>query len=146
MWVPQKNEDFLWQENCQQKKKTRQKTSDHCLIPVKFPKAARLLKRGQFQKVAREGTRLVGRVVSIQYINRNSAPYAKLGITISKKFGKAHVRNRFKRVVREAFRECAPKFPQGLEVHVLPRNIPDNIKKQDVLLDLGLLLSRISPI
>ena len=110
---------------------------------MKFPKAARLLKRGQFLKVAKEGRRLAGRVVSIQYFNRESAPCPKLGITISKKFGKAHVRNRFKRVVREAFRECYHCFPKGLEVNVLPRFKPEPINKEDVLLDLQLILSNL---
>jgi len=112
---------------------------------LEFPKTSRLLKRRQFQRVAKEGRRLAGRVVSIQFINRESTLSPKLGITISKKFGKAHVRNRFKRVVREAFRESASQFPHGLEVNVLPRFIPEHINKQDVLLDLQMLLPKIAP-
>jgi ribonuclease P protein component len=106
---------------------------------VKFPKAARLLKRRQFQKIIRDGRRLAGRVVSIQYTHRESAPCPKLGITISKKFGKAHVRNRFKRIVREAFREVSYSLPSTIEIHVLPKNRPEEIKKMDVVLDLKLL-------
>ena len=44
-----------------------------------------------------------------------------LGITVSKRYGKAHSRNRFKRVVREAFRHLAPSLPHDLEIHVVPR-------------------------
>ena len=107
-----------------------------------FPKEARLLKRRQFQKIAREGRRLAGKVVSIQYLYKETTLRPKLGITTSKKFGKAHDRNRFKRVVREAFRECSATFPLGMEIHILPRLIPIAIKKQDILLDLQLIFRK----
>ena len=106
---------------------------------MKFPKTARLLKRKQFQKINREGRRLSGRVVSIQYTNKEAPLCPKLGITISKKFGKAHDRNRFKRIVREAFRECLPTFSQGMEIHISPKILPIGLKKQDIVLDLQLI-------
>lgn len=109
---------------------------------VKFPKEARLLKRRQFQRIAREGRRLAGKFVSIQYTHQEKPVCPKLGITISKKFGKAHDRNRFKRVVREAFRECSEAFPLGTEIHILPRFIPIHLKKQDIVLDLQLLFRK----
>jgi len=108
---------------------------------VKFPKAARLRKRGQFQKIAREGRRLTGRVVTIQYMQKEATLQAQLGITVSKKYGKAHDRNRFKRIVREAFRECIYDLPQGIQIHILPRATSQGAKKQDVVLDLRQLVS-----
>lgn len=108
---------------------------------MKFPKAARLLKRGQFQKIAREGRRLTGRVVTIQYIQKEATLLTQLGITVSKKYGKAHDRNRFKRIVREAFRECISDLPKGIQIHILPRATSQDAKKQDVVLDLRQLVS-----
>lgn len=104
---------------------------------VNFPKTARLLHKRQFQKIIREGRRLSGIFVSIQYASKDSALRPRLGITVSKKFGKAHDRNRFKRVVREAFREYSMHLPLGTEVHILPRSTSRQIKKQDVLSDLA---------
>ncbi|MBM3208371.1 MAG: ribonuclease P protein component [Chlamydiae bacterium] len=103
---------------------------------MNFPKAARLLKRGQFQKIVKEGRRLTGRVVTIQYIKKETTLLPQLGITVSRKYGKAHDRNRFKRIVREAFRECSPDLPQGIQIHILPRSTSQDAKKQDVVLDL----------
>ena len=40
----------------------------------------------------------------------------RIGITVSKKVGKAHQRNRVKRLVREAFRLNRCRLPKGLDV------------------------------
>lgn len=48
------------------------------------------------------------------------AAIPRLGITVSKKHGKAHDRNRFKRVVREAFRQCQMQLPPNVDLNILP--------------------------
>lgn len=59
----------------------------------------------------------------------------RLGITITKKWGKAHDRNRFKRVTREAFRNIYPILPKGLIINVHPKEgyrelSPDEIETE----------------
>lgn len=59
----------------------------------------------------------------------------RLGITITKKWGKAHDRNRFKRVTREAFRKIYPILPKGLIINVHPKEgyrelSPDEIETE----------------
>jgi ribonuclease P protein component len=103
---------------------------------LKFPKAARLLHKRQFQKILREGRRFSGETVSIQFISKTSALPPKLGITVSRKFGKAHDRNRFKRIVREAFRELSDRLPLGTEIHILPKLRSHLLRNQDILNDL----------
>lgn len=51
--------------------------------------------------------------------NNNQIP--KLGITVTRRYGKAHDRNRFKRLVRESFRLSKNQFYTGLDILVIPR-------------------------
>ncbi len=141
MWISKKNENRQGASHCEQEKKTRKKETYH-RIGLSFPKSLRLLFRGQFHKINREGKRLTGKVISLQY--REGASKARLGITVSKKYGKAHHRNRFKRVVREAFRECYATVPEGLILNILPRLPRSDIGKQAVLEDLQNFLKHIS--
>ncbi|MBM3205182.1 ribonuclease P protein component [Candidatus Uhrbacteria bacterium] len=85
-----------------------------------FPKSARLLTKSQFQSVLRAGKRFIGSGVSIDW-RKGFVSKPKLGITVSKRYGKAHDRNRFKRLVREIFRAASPTMSQDLEINVIPR-------------------------
>ncbi len=102
-----------------------------------FPKSIRLLRRRQFQRLARGHQSLLGQWMVIEKrVRRVDAASAihptKLGITVTRKYGKAHERNRFKRVVREAFRLCRHQLPMGLELNIRPRSgveqlLPSNL-------------------
>ena len=66
-------------------------------------KGERLLRRGEFLRLLREGSRFhTPHFTVIRASNRLSRP--RLGITVSKKIGNATTRNRIKRLVREGFR------------------------------------------
>jgi ribonuclease P protein component len=51
----------------------------------------------------------------------NGLPHPRLGLSVSRKVGGAVVRNRWKRLLREAFRHVRPQLPSGLDLIVIPR-------------------------
>jgi ribonuclease P protein component len=58
----------------------------------------------------------------VVYGVENGLDYARLGISVSrKKIRRATGRNRFKRLVREAFRLSKAELPAGLDLVVVPR-------------------------
>ncbi len=52
---------------------------------------------------------------------RNESTGPKLGISIPKKTGHAPLRNRWKRLIREAFRLQRDQLPEGWDIFVRPR-------------------------
>ncbi len=85
-----------------------------------LPKSARLLKRKQFVYVQRCGQYCRTDQATLRIVPSRHSNVRKVGVTVSKKFGKAHQRNRFKRIVREAFRHVRPNLP-GCQVVVSPK-------------------------
>jgi ribonuclease P protein component len=57
----------------------------------------------------------------IVYACENGLPHLRLGLSVARKFGKAHRRNRLRRLYREAFRLTRPEMPTGLDLVFIPR-------------------------
>ena len=60
----------------------------------------------------------------IVYGRENGLPHLRLGLSVSRKVGKAHARNRLRRLYREAFRLTRHEMPTGLDLVLIPRR-PD---------------------
>lgn len=74
------------------------------LLGFSLPKEARLAKRAEFLRVYEQGIRFEGRFMTV-FVLPSVTGRHRLGVTATKKaIGKAHDRNRAKRLLRESFR------------------------------------------
>jgi len=83
-----------------------------------FPKDKRLVSNSQFQDVLARGRRLSSPPL-ILYMAENDCGYRRLGVSVGKSQGNAVVRNRLKRLVREAFRQSQEHIPAGFDYVVM---------------------------
>ena len=95
---------------------------------VGYPKTARILKAADFRRAYNQGTRFTGRYFAAfcLRVDRN-APKAsnsagpRLGFTVPRAFGKAVLRNRVKRRLREALRVRLPEVAPEWDIVINPR-------------------------
>jgi ribonuclease P protein component len=73
------------------------------LSPEALPKERRLAKRREFVHVYETGRKLFSRY-AVLFFAPNDSGHARIGVTVTKKSGKANVRNRLKRWTREVYR------------------------------------------
>ncbi|MGE4553167.1 MAG: ribonuclease P protein component [Desulfovibrionaceae bacterium] len=91
-----------------------------------WPKQRRLLNSAQFQACYEQGEKLFTRHFVCFVLPRADASAGfRLGLTVSRKLGKAVARNRIKRVVREFFRLRQQTVPDGLDIVVVPKRTLD---------------------
>jgi ribonuclease P protein component len=86
-----------------------------------FPARFRLRKRADFERVyARRASASDGNL--LVFVDRNGLDHPRLGLSVSRKVGGAVVRNRWKRLLREAFRLSRTDLPSGIDMIVIPRS------------------------
>lgn len=93
--------------------------------PEKLTRGQRLTRRPDFLVVQERGRRISGSSYLLLALARPGAPQgagARLGITVSKKVGKASVRNQVKRWIRESYRRMSDLAPPGTDLVVVARS------------------------
>jgi ribonuclease P protein component len=88
-----------------------------------FSKFLRLRSTGQFQRVFAARNSAADHTLIVLAAS-SELPHCRLVLSVSKKVGNAVVRNRWKRLIREAFRKSKSELPSGFDFVVLPqRNV-----------------------
>ena len=80
----------------------------------------RIRRTGEFQRAFRRRATASDRRLLV-FGHENGLRYPRLGLSVSRKVGGAVVRNRWKRMIREAFRLSRPQLPDGIDLVVIPR-------------------------
>lgn len=92
-----------------------------------FPKKKRLVSNKQFKAILARKVRVSDGLLTL-YIGENNCGYPRLGISISKSYGSAVMRNRLKRLMREVFRQSQDSIPAGYDYLLM---ISHNWAKKD---------------
>lgn len=138
MWISQKNENQRRTRHHQSPQAQWPQKTDNCLR-FSFPKAARIRQSAHFKSLVRSSRSVAGRWFFLDF-RSGKTPTTRFGITVSRKYGKAHERNRFKRLLREAFRLMRPSLPSFLEMHVRPRGAAVPMTQKEVASELARLV------
>ena len=107
-----------------------------------FPKSAHLRKPAEFERVfaseiyVSDGTLVINAAA-------NGPGQTRLGLSISRKYGPAVVRNRWKRLIREAFRRSLQELPPGLDLVIRPKRGAEPVYA-DVAASLPKLVARLA--
>lgn len=87
----------------------------------KVPSIGRLPREADFRLVYRAGSRRTTEVLVIHVLPTRGHD-VRLGLAVGRRFGRAVVRNRLRRRIREAVRAHRPRIRVGCDLVVSPRN------------------------
>ena len=98
-------------------------TAEHptLLKPEGLPPEHRVRKRRDFERAYEEGKKVVTPEFAL-FARPNGLPHSRLGITTTRRLGKAVTRNRARRLVREAYRTHRQEIPTGFDLVFVVRS------------------------
>jgi len=87
----------------------------------RFPATFRIRRQADFQRAYQRRCSASDALLLV-FGADNQSEHPRLGLSVSRKVGGAVVRNRWKRLLREAFRLNVPRLPPGTDLVVIPRS------------------------
>ncbi len=90
------------------------------MVDQRLPPACRIRRMADFERAYRRRCTAADGLLLI-FGCPNELPHPRLGLSVSRKVGGAVKRNRWKRLVREAFRLGRSLLPAGIDLVVIPR-------------------------
>ncbi len=84
-------------------------------------KAYRVKKNDEFQEVFKKGRSYANRQFVVYFLKKPGQTHFRIGISVSKKLGKAVVRNRIKRYIRQSFLELEDYLKQEYDYIIIAR-------------------------
>ena len=91
------------------------------MLPCGLPYRARIHLKKQFEQVIAQSNKYQNKGLALWCLNRHTNSPARFAVVVSKKLGPAVVRNRTKRILREAFRLNRFRMLDGVDIIVKPR-------------------------
>lgn len=85
-----------------------------------------------FRRIYKKGKTLVHPLL-VTYYTKNNRGVNRLGLTATKKVGKACKRNRARRLIKEAYRLLEPTVPKGYDLVFVARAKTTTVKMNDVM-------------
>jgi ribonuclease P protein component len=110
----------------------------------RFFKSQRLRKRRQYLEVQSLGYRVTSRLFIGLVLMRGPRAISRLGITITRKYAGAVIRNKTRRLIKEAFRKKKLMVPQGIDLVIIPKKQAIFYNNPQIFEDLFLLGSKIT--
>ncbi len=101
-----------------------------------------LRKRRDFESVFRDGVTAGSRYL-VMYAKPNELSFNRLGLSVSKKIGKAVTRNRIKRLLKEAMRRVLEDVPQDYDFVLVAKKPSLEVELNDFIRDIKRFLSRL---
>jgi ribonuclease P protein component len=112
-------------------------------LQFSLTKADRILKRSEFIVLSKSG-RKVQNAYFIACFAPGQQPHCRLGITVTKKVGKAVERNRIKRMVREFFRLNRQRLSGNWDINIIAKTRAAGISSETIGQSLQDIFDRIS--
>lgn len=107
-----------------------------------LPKNKRLRNSADFAAVYKQGKYVVSRQLVLYYRKNTGTAEIRVGFVASKKLGASTVRNRCKRLLREAVRRLLPEIKPGYDLVLVSRPSLKTERFQNIVATLARLLRK----